>query len=405
MLIYWLWYAQLPQLQLRQKMLLLQHFSDPEDIYYASDGMLAQMEIVTPEMRKALENKDLNPAQKILYTCEEKGIHIVTYGDREYPSRLRYIPNPPLLLYYRGHLPDWETIPVLGIVGTRKASAYGLQTAMRLSSQIAACGALVISGGAYGVDTMAIQGAMSAGKPVVCVLGCGVDVVYPKSNKMLFSHIAETGCLISEYPPKTAPVAWHFPERNRIISGISNGVLVVEAPERSGALITATEAREQGRDVFVVPGNIDVASCAGSNALLQQGAIAVLSGWDVVREYEAAYPGKLQKQLSPSVGKEKIEGKVAQELRFPEKAEKINPENDKKGIDNGEKSPYIVLSGSPSLTEEERQILSLLYREPQNIDDILAQADMPAGKVLSVLTKLTLKGLAVNHPGRRIALK
>ena len=295
---------------------------------------------------------------------------------------------------------------MVGVVGTRKATTYGLQIAMRMSNQIAASGGLVVSGGAFGADTMAMQGALRAEKPVVGVLGCGVDVVYPKSNKNLFSQVLENGCLISEYPPRTPPNAWHFPVRNRIISGMSNGVLVVEAPEVSGALITARTAWEQGRDVFVVPGNIDVVTCVGSNGLLQQGAIAALSGWDVVKEYEASYPGVVRKQEIPAPAQEKPTPKVAQEPVRPDHIGTLTDKVSKKFIDNGEISTY---SGSnrkaPALSPEEQAVVALLTQQPQVMDDILAASELPTGTTLSILTKLTLKGMVKNHPGRRVSLK
>ena len=360
---------------------------------------------VTEQLLSALENKALSDAEAILTECEEKGIGILTYGDESYPTRLRNTYDPPLVLYFKGVLPDWEQMPVIGIVGTRKATPYGMNTALRFGKQIAACGALVVSGGASGIDTMAMQGALDAGKPVAAVLGGGVDVIYPKSNRELFSLVTEKGCLLSEYPPQTAPVYWHFPERNRIISGISNGLLVVEAPEKSGALITANRAMEQGRDVFAVPGNIDVPTCAGSNALLQERAIAALSGWDVVKEYELLYPGKLHRQEMPATAQKTARG-VAQKPAIPAISENLKRENDKKSIDKDENTTYSVLDRpDPALSEAEQTVLARIPKEPIPVDELIAQAELPAGTVRSVLTKLALKKLVVHHPGGRVSRK
>lgn len=406
MLVYWIWFAELAHISLAQKRQLLAHFSDPEEIYHSEQKAFAEIPSISEKTRESLENKDLTGAQRILQECADKAIRILTFADEAYPVRLRNIYDPPVVLYYKGTLPDWDAQPVLGIVGTRKATPYGLQTAVRLSNQIAACGGLVVSGGAFGADTMAMQGAMQAEKPVVGVLGCGVDVVYPKSNRQLFSMVVESGCLLSEYPPKAPPHHWHFPARNRIISGISNGVLVVEAPEGSGALITARNAWEQGRDVFVVPGNIDVETCAGSNGLLQQGATAALSGWDVLREYEALYPGVVHRRQMPAPVPEKTSLNVAQKPVIPEKSQDIAQDSPKKSIDNPGNCPYIELDKEqPALSPEEQAVVALLTPQPQLMDAVLAASDMPAGTVLSILTKLTLKGVAKNHPGRRISLK
>lgn len=395
MLIYWIWFSRLG-ISIRQKMTLLSYFHDPEEIYHAR---------VLPEGTPELPDKDLRAAEKILDDCAEKGIGIAVLTDSNYPAKLRNIPDPPLVLYYKGVLPDWDRFPAVGIVGTRKASAYGLTAAKRFGYQIAMCGGLVVSGGAYGIDSVAMQGALEAGKKTVGVLGCGVDVVYPKSNGRLFDDVIENGCLISEYPPGTRPNPWQFPERNRIISGIAGGVLVVEAPSKSGALITARDALEQGRDVYVVPGNIDVESCAGSNSLLQDGAMAVFSGWDVVKQYEAQYPGRVEKYVSsPTLAREQAFAQVAQDKILPTAAGASQPAYDKKSIDKGEKSPYSVLNEKqPALQPEEQTVVAALSAEPRPVDEVIAQCGMPAGKVLTILTRLSLKGVVKNHPGKRVS--
>ena len=397
MLLYWLWFALLEGISVQQKLSLLQHFHDPEEIY----NLQGNISGISEEIMEALENKDLLEAKRILADCANKNIRILSIRDEGYPEKLRNTYDPPLVLYVKGSIPQWEEMPVIGIVGTRKASTYGLQTAKRFGGQIAACGALVVSGGAAGIDAEAMEGALDAGFPVVGVLGCGVDVVYPASNRKLFARVVENGCLISEYPPQTPGIYWHFPQRNRIISGISDGLLVVEAPEKSGALITARSAMEQGRDVYVVPGNVDVESCAGSNALLQDRAAAALSGWDVVKEYEALYPGKVMKKQIP-------DGllNMAQEAAVPVNSGSFDRTIQKKAIDKEEKSTYSVLdSAAAALSEAEREILALVPREAVLVDDVIAGAQVPASTVRSILTKLSLKRLTVDHPGGRISRK
>lgn len=402
MLVHWIWYAMLPKLSAKQKLSLLERFSDPEDIYYTEQ--FDRVPDLSGEMQDALENKDLTEAQRVMKRCADKKISVLTIRDAAYPSRLRNIPNPPLVLYYKGVLPDFEGQPVIGVVGTRKASAYGLHNARQMSEEIAASGGLVVSGGASGIDTMALQGAMEAGKPVVAVLGNGIDVVYPRSNRALFARIEENGCLMAEYLPGTGPKPWQFPERNRIISGLSNGVLVVEAPERSGALITARDAFEQGREVFAVPGNIGVPSGAGSNKLLQDYGTAVLSGWDVLKEYAPQYPNVEHRQPMPYRQNERTVPlmKVAQ----PYTAIPDFPEADKKAIDNPDTSAYSVLDNVDSgLNDREKQIIACLSSHPIPVDDLIAQVGLPAAEVLRILTKLALKGLVFNHPGRLVSAR
>ena len=399
MLIHWIWFSQLAKLDSHQKLLLLERFRDPEEIYYTQPEGLERIEGLTQDAAEALEDRDLTKSQYILQRCMEKNISILTFGDTGYPSRLKNIDDPPMVLYYMGMLPDWEALPVIGAVGTREASAYGMHMARTLCAQIASCGALVCSGGAEGIDTMSMLGALEAGGKVIGVLAGGLDKLYPACNKYMFLQTAKQGCLISEYPPGTPSYKWNFPARNRIISGISNGVLVVEAPQISGALITARRAMEQGRDVFVVPANADVVSSAGSNQLLRQQAIPVWDGWDVVREYEALYPGKVHKAKNAPFSGEK----VAQAPIIPEKQTKESARISKKTIDNGKKSTYSVLDDR-DLDPEERTVLGCLTQEPQNVDEVIAQTGFSSGRVLSILTKLTLKGKVKNHPGKRVSL-
>ena len=402
MLLHWIWFAELKDISLLHKHRLLERFGDPEALFRMSGEAVQDL----PEKeRNALLDKDLWKAEQILARCAKLEINILPVLDSAYPKRLRNSPDAPILLYYRGILPDWDSRPFIGVVGTRKASAYGLQVGHQLGAQIASCGGVVVSGGAAGGDTAAIQGAMSAGFPVVCVLGCGVDVVYPYSNRKLFTSIVQEGCLISEYPPGTEPKPWHFPARNRIISGVSDGVLVLEAPQKSGALITAQLALEQGRDVFVVPGNINSPTCAGSNALLQEGALPVLSGWDVVSGYEFLYPGKLQKNTNvPLYTGEETPAMVAEKPAKMRKVADKNEKTEKIIIDKQDKSPYIELD-RPALNPEEQVVLACLTGQPQEAASVIAALDMPSGKVLSILTMLTVKGYAKKHPGGTFSLK
>lgn len=406
MLQYWIWFAELKNITLHQKHRLLAQFGDPEALYHTTLAGMERWDI-PQKIKEALQDKSLQNAEQILFLCKTKGIGILPVADRAYPARLRNTPDAPIVLYYKGILPDWDSVPFIGAVGTRKSSVYGLQVACRLAGQVARSGGYIISGGAEGADTAAMQGALDAGGFVVGVLGGGVDVVYPPSNKKLFVAVVEKGCLLSEYPPGDRPYPWHFPARNRIISGISSGVLIVEAPEQSGALITARYAMEQGRDVFVVPGNIDNPTCAGSNLLLQEGATPVFSGWDVLESYEFLYPGKLKKHKpEPFYTGEEPAARVAQKVMTPcADAEKTEIAR-KNSIDNGQISTYSVLENKQSaLNADEQTVLAQLTHQPQEPAEVIAKLAMPAGKVLSVLTMLTVKGFVQKHPGGRVSLK
>ena len=403
MLVHWIWLATRTHISERLKVDLVRRFQDPEAIYFADPGSFHDISGLTAEGAAALADKNLQDAEKVLWDCRRKNLRILTWQDAAYPARLKNIPDPPLVLYYKGNLPDFDALPVIGVVGTRKASAYGMNVAGKMGYQISRCGGIVVSGMAAGIDAMATRGALTAGAAAVGVLGCGADVVYPASNRGLFEEMEQYGCLISEYLPGTPPAAYNFPRRNRIISGLSCGVLVVEAPEKSGALITAHAALDQGRDVFVVPGNIDVDTFVGSNRLLRDGAIAVSSGWDVMSEYEALYPDKITEFTAQP---EKIQSQAAQNAPLFGNKQVSKHKEDKKVIDNGDPSPYSGLEDrTPSMLSDEQKILSALTGQPRPIDDVIAETGIPTAKMLATLTLLQVKGMVKQHPGKRISLK
>lgn len=394
MLEYWIWLAHTSALSEQEKAGLVKQSQSPEDIYFAS--------------RKSQAADDLSDARKILEDCRRLQIQIVTFADADYPFRLRHIPDPPMVLYYKGKLPDFQNDPAIGIVGTRKASTYGLQTARQLGYQIGKCGAVVVTGMAYGIDAMAASGALTAGQCVVGVLGSGADIVYPKSNRHLFREVESFGCLISEFAPGTPPFRQNFPKRNRLISGLSDGVLVVEAPEGSGALITARRALEQGRDVFVVPGNIDQPGFAGSNQLLKEGATLAASGWDVLCEYQSRYPDKLHKEVEipASFSEEKPLDKVAQEVKIPGELSSLKEKLEKKPIDKNPSTAYSDVNAiAQTLTGTEKAVVLALASGPVPLEDLIAATGVASGKLLPSLTLLEIRGIVKRLPGKRISLK
>jgi len=418
MLVHWIWLSTRPHISDRLKVELVRRFQDPETIYFADADSFSQVEGLFAEGMSALADKNLSDAEIILRDCRREALSILTYQDAAYPARLKNISDPPLVFYYKGRLPDFDALPLIGVVGTRKASAYGMTAAKKLGYQIARCGGIVVSGMADGIDGMATRGALTAGMPAIGILGCGADVVYPSVNRGLFEDMEQYGCLLSEFAPGTPPYGRNFPKRNRIISGVSCGVLVVEAPEKSGALITAQQALDQGRDVFVVPGNIDVDTCVGSNRLLRDGAIAISSGWDIMSEYEQQFPNRVQKFDDPmrqsvvsnssefSAQTEKIQLKVAQKPQILGRNKVSKQNEDKKVIDTGAPSPYSDLEDKlPPLLPDEQKIVSALTKEPRPVDDVIAETGLPTARFLATLTLLQVKGIVRQHPGKRISLK
>ena len=397
MLLYWLWLAQCNEVKDGVKAALVRQFEDPERLFFAEKQEIldAEIEGLTGEHLDILLRHDLSAAEETLSDCAKAGLQVLTYDSPLYPRRLKAIYDPPIVLYYRGTLPDFDKLPTIGVVGTRHPSVYGRQAAKRLGGEIAAAGGLVVSGLAEGIDGAAMEAALSAGFPAVGVLGCGADVVYPRKHKALFQETERLGCILSEYAPGSPPLGWHFPRRNRIISGLSCGVVVVEAPERSGSLLTAKHALEQGRDVFVVPGNVDMESFRGSNRLLRSGAIAVSSGRDVMEEYDLLYPEK----LLPKKGLDKPK-KAEKQVPKPEAPEILK----KKTIDNGNPPPYSgqndILQG---LSADEQTVMTAIGTGIESVDDVIAKTGLPSGKVLGILTMLEIRKKIVRHPGKRVS--
>lgn len=400
---YWLWLTLRSGIGEKTRRKLLDLYGTPEAVYRQRE--YSKVSGLTGRGLKSLMDKDLSGAQKVLTDCAEKGVSILTLSDRNYPSRLKNIFDPPLVLYYRGTLPDFEVQPVIGMVGTRSATEYGRNAAGRMGYDVGAAGVLVVSGLAEGIDSAAMDGALQAGGTVVGVLGCGVDVVYPKFNGELYALTEQHGCLMSEYPPGTAPISWHFLQRNRIISGLSHGIVVVEAPMRSGSMNTARNALEQGRDVFVVPGNIDQETFFGSNQLLRDGATPAFGAEDVLREYAQAFPGMLHREgklLGFQPREEKPHSVPAQ--RRQSEGRKEGPQ--KKDIDNPEKTTYIDLETNlQGLSSEELTIVRLLGNQERLLDDVIAEAGLPSASVIGLVTMLELKQIVTRLPGRRLRRK
>ena len=382
---YWLWLTELPGLTNQTRLALLRHFPTPEDVYYADPEEVLLTEGITREQAKLLEDKDCSGADRILADCQRLDLDLLTIQDAGYPNRLRNIYDPPCLLYVRGRLPAIDDEASIAVVGTRDCTPYGVSCAEKLGYGLAAGGAVVVSGLARGVDSAALRGALRAGGTVTAVLGNGLDVVYPPENQYLYEDVAAAGALISEYPPGTPPEAKHFPVRNRIMSGLCLGTLVVEALARSGALITAGTALEQGRDVFAVPGPIDAPTSVGCNRLIRDGAGLVSDAWDILGEYEPRFPDKLRRE-----GARETPAVLGYQAR-----QKTEP----KPV-----PPSVSLSHNDySLTDDQICLLRALTEEPMLVDDLIELTDIPTRRVLSALTVLEIEHLVTQHSGKRYA--
>lgn len=392
---YWLWLASLRGVSNQLKLSLLAHFAAPERIFMAESGEYLLVEGMTRQSAELLENKSLRESDRILGECERLGLRILTLHDAEYPDRLRNIYDPPILLYVRGRLPLFDDEAAIAMVGSRKASDYALRVGEQLAYQLASHGAVVVSGLAAGGDAAAHRGALRANGFTAAVIGGGHDSVYPYENRFLYEDIAVRGVILSEYPPGTHHDGRHFPVRNRIISGLSLGVVVIEAAHRSGTLITAGQALDQGRDIFAIPGQIDDPGCAGSNRLLRDGAMVVTEAWDVLTHYAFRYPHKLRAR-----GAQEAERFGAHEPR----QEKPAPPKAKEPKSRESALPTLELAGDHGLNAEQVAILRELDGQTLQVDDIIERTQIPTRQVLSALTVLEIEGFVTQHSGKRFAL-
>lgn len=293
-MVYWIWLSLACTPGSATFPSLLTKFKDAKEVYLADENDLRGTIDRRASDRSALLDKDLKRAEEILNFCTGKKVGIVTYADPTYPDALRKIANPPVLLYYRGVLPNFNSGDFYAaIVGTRSISDYGRKNAFTIARDLARAGARVVSGMAIGIDGVALAGALSVDAPTVAVIGSGIDVCYPTQHVTLARAIVKRGCVLTEFAPGTPPSRYNFPKRNRIISGLSAATLVIEGRENSGAMITARCAKEQGRTVYALPGNVGSPTSEVTNLLLKNGAKAFVSADDLVRDFENEYHGKL----------------------------------------------------------------------------------------------------------------
>lgn len=353
--LYWMGWQYLLAGRAKRIWELLDRFGSLEVAWLAGEKELVTLGEFEPlaaanlvARRKAL---DLEEEMKHL---EKLNIRYITFDEEEYPGLLRQIPDPPPGLFVRGSIPDTDL--KVAIVGSRRPTPYGLSMAESLAKELARAGVVVVSGMARGIDSAAHRGALAGNGCTVAVLGCGPDIVYPPENRRLMEQITATGAVVSEFPPGTAPEPWHFPVRNRLISGLSRATVVVEAGEKSGALITADLALEQGREVMAVPGPVTSPQSKGANRLIKEGARLVESAADVLEELG------VDRLLPPAA-----QGPV---LKF---------------------------------TPEEEAVLKVLSSEPVPVDIIIEGSGLEAQRVLSALMFLEVKGLVRQLPGRLYA--
>ena len=366
---------------------LLAAFGSAEKSLAATSAELAQIDGLTPDVRQQLiDGRSRAPLAQELELIEQHQCHVVTINDDAYPALLKQIDDPPVLLYIIGNFPLPDTLSI-AIVGSRSPTKYGKTISQQLSHQLAERGVTVVSGFARGIDTCVHRGALEADGRTVAVFGCGLSIMYPETNRALAVEIIESGALVSEFPMTMPPRGKNFPRRNRVISGLTLGTLVVEASERSGSLITARHAAEQGREVFAVPGQIFSGRSRGTHSLINQGATLINSVDDLL--------DALPQNYTQILGGESLEPPAAKQpdkIARPQSVEKRS-------------TPTPQPKANLNLTPEEQTVLSAMGADSVHIDEITRVTQLPIGKVSSLLVMLELKGVVQQLPGKQFVKK
>jgi len=363
-LLYWIRFSIIPNIGNKRLLQLIEYFGSPQNLFMSSKAELKVVPLLNEAIIEDIKSKTyMNEAEKHLENIHRNNIKVITIKDINYPEYLKNIFDPPAILYCKGNLEkDDKTI---GIVGSRKATEYGLKIAESIAYELAGMGITIVSGMARGVDSYAHRGALRAKGKTIAVLGCGLDKAYPVENSELMANIAESGAVVSEYLPGMPPLPKNFPARNRIISGMSLGVVIVEANEKSGSLITADFALEQGREVFAVPGNVYSINSKGTNKLIKEGAKIVTDIDDILEEI------KIFDNYSNSI--------IKRDLK---------KDNLFKGLD-----------------KEELEIVRQIENEPVHIDVLASKCGFSIQLVNSLLIIMELKGIVEQMPGKIFKLK
>ena len=388
-LLSWLWFSLL-NLSPRAISAILREYGDAGQALAAEKDAFHGLSGITPREAEVLENRDLAAAEISLRRCREQKLRIIPVNDPAYPERLIQTAMPPAALYVQGELPDLDAAPVLAVIGTRRASAYGMKMSRELAFQISSGGGTVLSLLTPGADEAAAEGAIKAGRPCIAVLG----TPHEACRWPLMPEVAKCGAVISEYPPAKEQFRHFFRERNRVAAGLSDGVVVVEAPEKSGTRLFVTEAAEQGKDVFAVPGNADAENAAGTLCLLKEGAKLVTCGADVLEEYLLRFP-ELDTDNAPA------ESAV----------QTVLADSFEERIDTPAAPTHEAMEAEPglrkqlqNLSEDQLAIVAAISPPSTHVDDIAARSGLPVARVLAQLTVLEIKGYVRREPGRHFSL-
>lgn len=415
-ILYWLWLTLKNGMTPLRAEMLVRHFGTVENIYNAPD--CSEVEGLDAGIALELRDKRLTKALGTYKRVRELGADVIPIDSPDYPEVLRNIPKSPYVLYIRGSVPDWDRLFTVGVVGTRRCSDYGKTVTRDICANLVENGAVIVSGMAVGIDSAAAWAALDAGGKTIAVLGSGIDVIYPKSNASLYGEICKNGCIISEYPPGSEPSRWKFPQRNRIIAALSCGVLVTEAAEGSGSLITAREALNIGRRLYAVPGEFFHESYYGDTTVIQRkarlinraediledlGGIPSGSGWSGLRNTSDAKPSDIMIAADAYRHEDGAELNEPKPNRADRTAQaKQNNENKRGRTADTEKTYSAAKIGG--LSDFEKQILGALRENEASTDELARTLNVPVFRLNAALTMLELGSFVKRLPGNRFKL-
>ncbi len=413
--VYWIWLSLSCSYGTATFPRLIEKFGSAKAVYDADIKDIIKCIDPRSSDRTRLSNKSLDRAYEIFEFCNSKKVGILTYDDERYPRNLKKIPSPPVVLYYRGILPDFNSGFYVSMVGTRTISDYGRKNAFKISYDLASAGATIVSGMAMGIDGISHAAALEAGKNTIAVLGSGIDVCYPSQHLTLARSIVKNGCIITEFPPHTPPARNNFPIRNRIISGLSELTIVIEGKERSGARITAAHALEQGRALYALPGNIESSNSELTNLLLKNGAKIITTADDIVRDYQDKYPGvlnpfnlsvKLPVDIMDTLTKYSVAATSPSDDIFSPPVRRKKKEA--KAPVKTEAKPIEIENDSTVKTEFDARTFNVYTKIPTSGDcsiESLVDGEYSLRDVMKCLLKLEMGHFITMLPGERVSRK
>ena len=394
---YWIWLSLALNPNFKNTEKILSVFADAKEVYKADYDRLIESGL-SETLARALSNKDVSETNSVYAYCTQNGVGLLPYDSPSYPERLKKINDPPVLLYYKGALPDFDDNVCIATVGTRKITEYGRREAYTISYDLASAGAIVISGLARGIDSVCHRACIDAYGKTVAVLGSGIDVVYPPENDMLYAEVASNGAVITEFTPGTPPLSANFPQRNRVISGLCLGTLVLEADSRSGALITARTALSQGRDLFSLPGKVGELNSIGTNNLIKDGAKMITCAVDVLEEYEGLFPHRIRIENIP-VSAKKYSMSHSSHTNSDKK--KTNQTHNDSELPAKEKAAFADTPepDTSSLDESSLKVLMRMERHTPVSADALVCDDLTVTEIMVALTVLEIGKFVTALPG------